>query len=197
MEGRKAPQAFPGAERSSQYVVTWWLTLPSARARRVDNRFREGATGPRPWYYRLCGRCLNAAGTRAISSIHNQRTFHAAADRHHGNRLSSSIKSSCPPHDGDSPIDSSEPSSLFSLSFFFFFRARKRDDSWPSLLPVKRVSPPTIFRAKGGTKRIEGVLYFRFPSSFFLLFFFYFEKGEYSFHSNANSFLYLEWWEER
>lgn len=28
VEGRKAPQAFPGAERSSQYVVTWWLTLP-------------------------------------------------------------------------------------------------------------------------------------------------------------------------
>lgn len=129
MEGRKAPQAFPGAERSSQYVVTWWLTLPRARARRVDNRFREGATGPRPWYYRLCGRCLNAAGTRAISSIHNQRTFHAADDRHHGNRLSSSIKSSCPPHDdGKSPpIDSPFSLSLcLSFSFLFFFE----DDSW-------------------------------------------------------------------
>lgn len=66
-----------------------------ARARRVDNRFREGASRPRPWYYRLCGRCLNAAGTRAISSIHNQRTFRVATDRHHGNRLSATIKSSC------------------------------------------------------------------------------------------------------
>ena len=65
-----------------------------ARARRVDNRFREGASRPRPWYYRLCGRCLNAAGTRAISSIHNQRTFRVATDRHHGNRLSAPIKSS-------------------------------------------------------------------------------------------------------
>lgn len=35
-------------ERSSQYVVTGRPTLPRARARRVDNRFREdaAATGP-------------------------------------------------------------------------------------------------------------------------------------------------------
>lgn len=149
MEGRKALQAFPGAERSSQYVVTWWLTLPSARARRVDNRFREGATGPRPWYYRLCGRCLNAAGTRAISSIHNQRTFHAAADRHHGNRLSSSIKSSCPPHDGDSPIDSSEPSSLFSLSFFFFFEREKGTILGLLFSPLNAYPHPRFFERRG------------------------------------------------
>lgn len=41
--GRKSRRAFHN-ERSSQYVVTRRLTLPRPRARRVDNRFREGAT---------------------------------------------------------------------------------------------------------------------------------------------------------
>ena len=114
MEGRGKPcRLFPSREVLTirRYVVA---NPPlRARARRVDNRFREGATGPRPWYYRLCGRCLNAAGTRAISSIHNQRTFRVATDRHHGNHLSSSIKSSWHSARGDPPIHFSE-SVLFS-----------------------------------------------------------------------------------
>lgn len=79
VRGRKSRRAFHN-ERPSQYVVTGRLTLPQPRARRVDNRFREGTTATVP-YYRLCGRCLNAAGTRAIRSIHNQRTFRTATDR--------------------------------------------------------------------------------------------------------------------
>lgn len=43
IRGRKSRRAFHN-ERSSQYVVTRRLTLPRPRARRVDNRFREGTT---------------------------------------------------------------------------------------------------------------------------------------------------------
>ena len=43
IRGRKSRRAFHN-ERSSQYIVTRRLTLPQPRARRVDNRFREGTT---------------------------------------------------------------------------------------------------------------------------------------------------------
>lgn len=47
VRGRKSRRAFHN-ERPSQYVVTGWLALPQPRARRVDNRFREGTTATVP-----------------------------------------------------------------------------------------------------------------------------------------------------
>ncbi|KYN01007.1 hypothetical protein ALC62_08233, partial [Cyphomyrmex costatus] len=89
VDGRKSRRAFHN-ERSSQYVVTRRLTLPQPRARRVDNRFREGTTATvlvLPLLWTMFERRRHSGNQVDSQSAHFPHRDRSPTSLHKGNRL--------------------------------------------------------------------------------------------------------------
>ncbi|EGI71005.1 hypothetical protein G5I_00114 [Acromyrmex echinatior] len=96
VRGRKSRRAFHN-ERSSQYVVTRRLTLPQPRARRVDNRFREGTTATvlvLPPLWMMFERRRHSGNQVDSQSVHFPHRDRSPTSPHKGNLLFHALKHS-------------------------------------------------------------------------------------------------------